>query len=103
MRRIALWGAPEQLYETSFSPEPFRTISRTCVTAPFPNQARRRTHPSHWDFYVDKMSSPPRGRLRTVDCLLKVYPTVTLECYAFRVTLGSISSFCDARGWGPTL
>jgi hypothetical protein len=40
VRRIALWGAPEQLQETNFPPEPFLMVSPTCLTAPSPPTKR---------------------------------------------------------------
>src|SRR3954467_7654148 len=47
-------------------------------------------------------NSPHAVKPRTV-ATIRVYPTVTPECYVFPVTLGSIFGFCDAAGRGLTL
>src|SRR3954451_13009600 len=44
-----------------------------------------------------------KEQVQSTPCLAGVRPTVTLRCYAFCVTLGSISGFCDAERQGLTL
>src|SRR5215203_2249467 len=52
-----------------------------------------------WARSLERGEGPlSKEQVQSTPCLAGVYPSVTPKCCALRVTLGSVSSFCDARG-----